>query len=227
MPVKASVSLSGEISSRAHQFCTPFLVANSMGYLIYPPIDFNILFDGVTTYVQLEGMDEWIILDKIFLPDFIDIWKKNIPEELKTSAPVFLEAFPERAVLQLWTGYFVDTLPGYNLWIRSPINRNHSASYKVIEGVVENDWWAGPLFTNIEILKTDIPISFKKDQPFLQVIMLPRKDLERSNSLSVTDIEDGLPDQYIQRMIETSDRRNTQRPGSYRRFSSKREDKNE
>ncbi|MFM2666682.1 DUF6065 family protein [Vibrio mediterranei] len=219
LPTKAGPSIAGNIPTRAHQFCEPFLAANSMGYLVYPPIDFNLFWDGAQAFVQFLDRDDWILIDKVFLPDSIDIWKEMVDEELLDTLPPFLEAFSERGVLQLWSGYFAETSPGDSLWIRNPINYDRSHSYQIIEGIVETDWWSGPLFTNIEFTKTDVPISFRKDTPFLQVFTLPKTyhDRESIRKVEKGDFIDLVSEDYLQRMKDTASRRNSGKPGSYRR----------
>lgn len=219
LPTPAQIDLAGNIPTRAHQYCEPFLVANSMGYLLYPPIDFNLYWDGTQTLIQFEGISDWIIVDKIFLPNSMAHWCGNVDTELVDTLPVFLESFPERGVLQVWSGYFASTPPGSSLWIRSPINRASSSAYTIIEGIVETDWWAGPLFTNIEITKTDVPIAFRKDKPFLQVFLIPREFHQRDKRppLLVSDLSSSTPRPFLERMKETATRRNTQKPGSYRK----------
>jgi len=39
----------------------------------------------------------------------------------------------------------------------------------MFEGIIETDHWFGPLFNNLRITKTDIPVEFRSDVPFLQV----------------------------------------------------------
>ena len=39
----------------------------------------------------------------------------------------------------------------------------------MLEGIIETDHWFGPLFDNVRILKTDVPVEFRSDVPFLQV----------------------------------------------------------
>lgn len=218
-PTRADRSLGGSISSRAHQFCEPFLVANSMGYHIYPPTDFNLIWDGTYSYVQFPDIEEWILIDKIFLPDSIDIWKGIVDEDLIDALPIFLEAFPERGVLQLWTGYFAETMIGDSLWIRGPVNINESNSYRIIEGIVESDWWAGPLFTTIEFTKTDIPIQFKKDKPILQIFPIPKlyQSKEQKFKAEMGDFAAIASSDFRERVKQTASRRNSGKPGTYRK----------
>ena len=69
----------------------------------------------------------------------------------------------------MWTGCVAKTAPGWNLLVRGVANLSKSLSYETLEGIIETDHWFGPLFDNIRILKTDVPIAFSKDVPFLQV----------------------------------------------------------
>ncbi|MEQ1962120.1 DUF6065 family protein [Xenorhabdus khoisanae] len=222
-PIKANIAITGEIPSRAHQFCEPFLVANSMGFLIYPPMNFDLMWDGYKIYFQPEGMDEWIIIDKLYLPDSVDIWQKVMPESHSKYLPAFIEAFPEKGVIQVWTGYFVSTSCGESLWIRAPINRPSNINYRVMEGIIESDWWAGPLFTNFEMMRSDVPISFKKTEPILQVFTIP-KEYHRNfkrNNFSVSQLDKDTSSEFLERILSTSTRRNTEKPGSYRRLARK------
>ena len=41
------------------------------------------------------------------------------------------------------------------------------------EGIIETDRWFGPLITNFQLTRTDIPVEFAPDFPLLQVQVLP------------------------------------------------------
>ncbi|MER8518629.1 DUF6065 family protein [Mesorhizobium sp. M0644] len=220
-PAQPSITINGEIPARAHQFCEPYLVANSVGWLLYPPTDFNLIWDGAQTLIQFEGEDTWVVVDHIFLPGFADLWLKYFPDRLSIAMPVFIEAFPERGILQIWTGYFCRTEPGDSLWIRSPINQTSSNAFRIVEGIVETDWWAGPLFTNIEIVKADFPIAFRRHCPILQIVPFPKTyhQMRRNDVVRVSDIDNGFPASYLDSMEQTFRRRNSENPGSYRRMT--------
>ena len=49
-----------------------------------------------------------------------------------------------------------------------------SLAYDVYEGIVESDRWFGPLFTNLRLIKTDVPIQFSSETPIVQVQPLHR-----------------------------------------------------
>jgi hypothetical protein len=71
--------------------------------------------------------------------------------------------------LQIWSGCIAKTAPGWSLLVRGVANLSHSQSYQMLEGIIETDHWFGPLFDNVRLLKTDVPIEFRSDTPFLQV----------------------------------------------------------
>ena len=53
--------------------------------------------------------------------------------------------------------------------MRGVANLSHGLAYHMLEGMIETDVWFGPLFDNIKVLKTDTPVEFRSDIPFLQV----------------------------------------------------------
>ena len=100
----------------------------------------------------------------------------------------------------MWTGCVAKTAPGWSLLVRGVANLSKSLSYETLEGIIETDHWFGPLFDNIRILKTDVPIEFKKDIPFLQVQPV-RKDVYDDKFLQnfvVKDMEDLDPENWEQ-----------------------------
>jgi hypothetical protein len=209
--------LSGEAPIRAYRFCEPFLAANRAGWLLYPPTDFELTWTGREFLVKFDTIESWIKVDKLFLPDFADYWHDKAPAAAADMMPPFLEAFPERGVIQVWSGFVIETDPGVSTWIRGPVNRNSPAAYHVIEGIVETDWWMGPLFTNFQFVKSDDPVRFESNRPFLQLIEVPREVHlpRRGEHPAVVGIAE-FPDAIWSKFMETSDRRNSGRPGSYR-----------
>lgn len=58
----------------------------------------------------------------------------------------------------------------------------------MLEGIIETDSWFGPLFDNIRLLKTDVPIEFRSDIPFLQVQPV-RKEVYADKLLQKFDVK--------------------------------------
>ena len=84
------------------------------------------------------------------------------------------------------------TAPGWSLLLRAPANLPPAPGYQAYEGLLEADRWFGPLITNFQLTRTDIPVEFAPDFPLLQVQVLPRAALDEpaQNGFVVTD---GLP----------------------------------
>src|SRR3954447_26051705 len=94
---------------------------------------------------------------------------------------------------------------------------NAPAAYHVIEAIVETDWWMGPLFTNFQFVKTDDPVRFESSRPWLQLVEVPRQvHLPRRGEHPTIVAIEGMSDATWSKFMETSDRRNSGRPGSYR-----------
>lgn len=226
-PSLPGVDLSGEIPARALKFCEPFLVANAMGTLVYPPIDMTLTWTGDEILGVLGDIEETILIDRVFLPDYAEHWKRIVPASAEKILPPFIEAFPERGVLQIWTGLFISTPPGHSTWVRAPVNRGHGSGYSVIEGVVDTDWWNGPLFFVMQMQRTDFPVLLKKKEPILQIIPMPRQSTKcDENNLKISLVE-GAPSSFWQSMLENGERRNSEPPGSYRRQARRRNRTNE
>jgi hypothetical protein len=62
-----------------------------------------------------------------------------------------------------------------------------SGNYQALEGIIATDRWLGPLFTNVRLLRTDTPLHFAADLPFLQRQPLLREHHSNDflNNLSV------------------------------------------
>jgi hypothetical protein len=102
-------------------------------------------------------------------PGFRERFDKVAPPEAKGFSPPFLTPSIQPGGLQVWTGCIAKTAPGWNLLVRGVANLSHTRAYHMLEGMIETDTWFGPLFDNVRILKTDVPVEFRKDVPFLQV----------------------------------------------------------
>lgn len=216
-PEPAADQLDGEVPLRAYQYCEPFLAANRVGWLLYPPTSFDLVWNGSAFLAKFPDIESWIKVDKLFLPDFLPEWERMAPADAVDMLPPFLEAFPERGVIQIWTGLLAQTPQGVSSWIRGPVNRRSSDVFSVIEAIVETDWWLGPLFSNLQFIKTDDPVHFDGDTPWLQLFNLPqalhqRRPVTTAEFLDPEDIDEAMWSRFRQ----TSDRRNSGAPGTYR-----------
>lgn len=221
-PGPASRDLKGDVPARALKYCEPFLVANAAGVLVNSPIDMTLTWTGHEVLAELEGVEETLLVERLFLPDFADHWEAQAPPDARPVMPPFLEAFPERGVVQVWSGLFVRTPPGVATWVRGPVNRNRGSAASVTEGVVDTDWWTGPLFFVLQFERTDFPVSFRRDEPMIQIVPVDRSLMQSAGEgLPAVELAEA-PAEFWSGLVDTAARRNGETPGSYRREARRR-----
>ncbi len=183
-PRRADKSVGGVIPARALRYCEALTSASAFGWYVFLPITFKVVWDGHDMLWTHEGVDEWLPLtrDAVQYPGFSEVFDQAAPPDIRGFAPPFLGPSIQPGGLQIWTGCIARTAPGWSLLVRGVANLSQSLSYQMMEGIVETDSWFGPLFNNIRILKTDIPIEFRSDVPFLQVQPV-KKDVYRDKFL--------------------------------------------
>lgn len=184
LPRRADKAVGGVIPARALRYCEAITSASAFGWYVFLPLAFKVVWDGHDMLWTYQGVDEWLPLtrDAVQYPGFSEAFDKAAPPDVRGFAPPFLSPSIQPGGLQIWTGCVAKTAPGWSLLIRGVANLAHSLSYQMLEGIIETDNWFGPLFDNIRILKTDVPIEFRSDIPFLQVQPV-RKELYKANAL--------------------------------------------
>jgi len=173
-PMRADASVLGTLPSRGFQYCEALRSASSFGWYVFPPIDFTLQWDGSEIIWTYRGAKAWYPLTSAQFPGFAAAFDQAAPEHLRGFSPPFLTAVPEPGIVQLWTGLFVESAENWSILVRPPANLPRSLSYDLYEGIVESDRWFGPLFTNLRLIKTDVPIHFSTETPLLQVQPLQR-----------------------------------------------------
>jgi hypothetical protein len=199
LPQRADRSAAGSLPTRAFRYCEPSTSASGYGYYIFPPISFSLQWDGRDVMWTWEGAGAWLPLQSAQFPDFRDLFDSVAPEEIKEYSPPFLSALQEPGLIQCWTGIVARTAPGWSLLVRPPVNIPRSGYYELFEGIIETDRWFGPLITNMRLTKTDVPIDFRADFPFLQVQPIPRHaydDATLNNYELVPDLQQLTPEDW-------------------------------
>jgi hypothetical protein len=162
---------------------------------------FKVICDGHDMLWTYDGVDEWLPLSGAAqYPGFRERFDRFAPMSARGFSPPFLTRSVQAGGLQVWTGCIAKTAPGWNLLVRSVANLSKSLSYVAFEGIIETDHWFGPLFENIRLIKTDTPIEFTDDVPFLQVQPV-RKECYSDQFLrnfSVKDIQELNADNWEQ-----------------------------
>ena len=173
-PMRADASVLGTLPVRGFQYCEALRAASSFGWYVFPPIDFTLQWDGARIIWTYRDAKAWYPLTSAQFPGFSAEFDRRAPDHLRGFAPPFITALVEPGVVQLWTGLFLESAENWSALVRAPANLPRNLAFDVYEGIVESDRWFGPLFTNVRLVKTDLPIEFSTEIPLLQVQPLHR-----------------------------------------------------
>jgi hypothetical protein len=173
-PIRADSSVLGTLPSRGFQYCEALRAASSFGWYVFPPIDFMLQWDGAQIIWTYRGAKAWYPLTSAQFPGYPARFDRAAPKRLRGFAPPFLTAVPEPGIIQLWTGLMIGSAEDWSVLVRPPANLPRSLAFELYEGIIETDRWFGPLFTNLRLVKTDVPIHFSTETPLLQVQPLHR-----------------------------------------------------
>jgi len=174
LPERADRSACGTIPARAARHCDAITQASAFGYYVFAPMELSLLWDGASIFWTYAGTNRWLPLAAAQYPHFAAAFDGAAPADLHGCAPPFLSALPEPGCLQLWTGLFARTAPDWNLLVRPVANFNANPGLVAFEGIIETDRWFGPLFTNLRLTKTDVPVRIDANLPLVQAQPLPR-----------------------------------------------------
>jgi hypothetical protein len=218
---RASPVLGGSIPAKAEHYCEPLTAATGFGWHLFPPLEFALRWDGTAVYLRLPGQDNWALLEWTVLPGFEDYLAQHTPYRLPGHLVPFLTTGPDLpGIVQIWTGVMARTQPGWSLLVRPPANLPRHPGYDVLEGIIETDWWFGPLISNVRLCLTDQPILFHVRRPLFQVQPVP-KFAYSGEALKAVETVAGLEkftDQEWRDLHATLALRNgpEARPGSYK-----------
>lgn len=187
LPQRADRSAAGTLPMRAYRYCEAVTTASAFGWWVFPPADIQLLWDGQDIFWQCTGWDDWLPLaPSAQYPDMSKRFDAAAPKSLAGCSPPFLTALPEPGTVQIWTGLMARTVGDWSLLIRAPANVPLPGGYCMYEGIIETDHWFGPLFTNLRLTRTEVPVQFREDFPLAQVQPLPRVAYA-DNTLSAAD----------------------------------------
>ena len=204
-PLRADPSVFGTLPTRGFQYCEALRVASSFGWYAFVPIEFTLQWDGSQVIWTYEGAKDWYPLTTAQFPGYQAVFNRVAPKRLKGLAPPFLTAVPALGIIQIWTGLMIQSAENWSVLIRPPANLPRNLGFDVYEGIVETDHWFGPLFTNIRLIKTDVPIHFSTEVPLLQIQPLHRSAYaeEVSNHFDVIESPSEFTDDVWSRYEDT------------------------
>lgn len=179
----------GTLPVAAYRYCAAVTEAARYGWYVLSPLEIQIVWDGSDFLWSFLDADAWHQLTTLQHPGFADLWDASAPDSLQGFAPPFLTATHHSGVLQMWTGLFVRTAPGWSLIVRSPVNLPLVGGYQLYEGIIETDEWFGPLFVNLRVTRTDYPILLGGGRPLFQIQPIPRVAYVNSSERFASQIE--------------------------------------
>jgi hypothetical protein len=180
----------GHLPIRAARYCDSAATASSFGWWLFPPMDFSLLWDGRRILWTWGGRTDWLLLDAAQFPGYAAEFDAAAPHEMRGFSPPFLTALPEPGHVQVWTGFFARSAPGWSLLVRPPANIEPARDVLTYEGIVEADSWFGPVFTNLRLTRQDEPVKFQAARPFLQVQPVQRQSYTEATMNSVSLLHD-------------------------------------
>lgn len=217
---KADKSAAGTMPAGAFQYCEAMRVASGYGWYVYPPKDVSLYYDGREVYFYED--DQWFpIKSTPFEASFQDRWNAAAPPQLKDHNPPFITEIFVPGAVQIWSGYFMRTAPGWSMLVRSPVNYDVRSSISPYEGIIETSSFAPcPIFVNFRIVKTDTEIFLSREKPLFQIQPIPREaytDGDR-NMVCVDSLD--APDapfdwEGIEGVMRKAVDRGMRRPGRY------------
>lgn len=192
-PMPADASALGFIPISAFQYCEAVRAASSFGWYVFPPRDIQLRFDGYQTFVAQD--ERWKELHHLsFGEDYTSYWNANCPRALIDKSPNFLTSLSEPGIVQIWTGLFIQTAPGWATHYRPLSNINKRRDFTVFEAIVETDEFSPcPLFINISLKATDQEIIINEEFPLFQIQPLPKISFQKSKGDALKIEEAGDP----------------------------------
>ncbi|HEX5326974.1 MAG TPA: DUF6065 family protein [Acetobacteraceae bacterium] len=173
-PQRADRSAAGTLPTRAFRYCDPVTSATAFGWWVFPPMDFQLLWDGTDVFWHCDAFTDWLLLSAAQFPHQAARFDEAAPDRLAGCSQPFLMATQEPGSVQLWTGLMARSAPDWSLLVRAPANLSGPGGYSMYEGILESDRWFGPLFVNLRLTRTHIPVRLRADFPLAQVQPLPR-----------------------------------------------------
>lgn len=174
--VAAEKTLGGTAHTEGVKWCGPFSTSNALGWWVFPPLDFDVLWRGGKTF-------EHKILQEYTDQDYHDLRGLIRPEDgvdpTVWSPPggrtKFTWGAVEPGVAQVWTGCIFRTPPGWGLQVRSPINFPQRPFY-IQEGILETDWLQYDIWLNLKFTRKNRWAFFRRNEfpPLAQLVPIRR-----------------------------------------------------
>lgn len=214
---RAEKSAAGSLPMSAYQYCEALRAASSLGWYVYPPTDLTLTFDGREAFYHEAG--QWYpIKSEILGQKYISDWNAIAPKNLADMAPPYLSSLFMPGVIQVWSGYFIQTKDDWFSHVRPIANFDNRSAISVYDGIVDTDRFKPwPLFINLRLVSTNVEIHLSKDVPLFQLQAIPRECLANQEMMIFDATNKEGMDQFDWNGVGMTLRDSSQyrRPGSY------------
>ncbi|WP_157965791.1 DUF6065 family protein [Euzebya rosea] len=226
-PTPAGGSMVRNLPSKALRFCPPVVGATSLGWYVYPPMDFALRFDGQqTSWRDPEGTWHRVTPgEEGIVPSWIEHYRTRYPAEfreqgLEEDTPGLFNADPNAPNrVEMYSGVLVRTAPGWSTLVRGPANLPPRTDHTVFEGIIETGWWVSLLPTIIELTTPGLDVEFRTHRPLAQLQLVPPEQNGSRDAGTVGTIDDVDADLWAMYRKNRLRRTGEDRLGSYVRTS--------
>ena len=142
--------------------CLPLVIANQSGWIIRNRIEFGAIWNGKPEMNAIE----------------FGVPMGDSAKERAAILPEMVKSHFGGGIITFVVPFVFRTPPGYNLWVRGPINEFKDA-IQALDGMVETDWLQASFTMNWKFTRPNTLVHFKLREPICQVLPYPRGLLER------------------------------------------------
>ncbi|WP_457282261.1 DUF6065 family protein [Polaromonas sp. P5_D5] len=189
-PIPADGSLGGTVPLRAFRYCTPLITASALGWLLFPPMTLALIWDGKHVHVRFPPDERWMPLGEVRSPGTLEAYENFAPNYCRHLHPPLLSSFPENGHVQITCGYAMKTPPGVVSLVRGPINAPSLVGAQMLEGVIETDWWHGPILGVLRFVAPNVELLLPRSEPLFQVVPISRSHAISEEKMSVTVVSE-------------------------------------
>jgi Family of unknown function (DUF6065) len=170
----------GTLPFAAYQYCEALCTASAFGWYAFAPMEITLRWNGADVLVNVDG--QWVQLVN-YTPEHIkNHWDERCPEDLIGRCPPMVSALFVPGIIQVWTGFLVETAPEWSLLVKPVSNYQASNLYTCFEAIVETDIYGPwPLFTNIRLNACDLDITIPTIKPLFQVQPISRSSYSKAS----------------------------------------------
>ena len=160
--LKPASKLRDEFAAWNFYQCLPLVAANTLGWTLYNPFEFSVLWKG--------GSKREDVIIESENADWVQSWFSY-------------------GTFTIFPHFLVQTSPGVNLLVRSVPNRFKHVVL-TYDGLVETDWLKSSFTLNFRLMMPLVKLTFKVGEPLVQFVPYPRDFIEQFDAEIVSAGED-------------------------------------